>query len=143
MNSHLTDQRDRPVSAFVAVVVGVGWSLRRFGRGRAIALGLPPIQAIQAATLNPATYSGLEQEIGGIAPGRWADIVLIEDLEQCRVGQVLVKGKTVAREGKSVVDERAPMTLPEDMFSCLTVGPTISAEQLVNASPSPAPRYRR
>ena len=109
---------------------------------RAISLGLPPMQAVQAVTLNPAIYSGLDQEIGGIAPGRWADIVLIEDLEQCRVGQVLVKGKTVAREGKSVVDERAPMTLPEDMFSCLTVGPTISAEQLVIASPSPAPRVR-
>lgn len=109
---------------------------------RAISLGLPPMQAVQAVTLNPAIYSGLDQEIGGIAPGRWADIVLIEDLEQCRVGQVLVKGKTVAREGKSVVDERAPMTLPEEMFSCLTVGPTISAEQLVITSPSPAPRVR-
>lgn len=109
---------------------------------RAISLGLPPMQALQAVTLNPAIYSGLDQEIGGIAPGRWADIVLIEDLEQCRVGQVLVKGKTVAREGKSVVDERAPMTLPEEMFSCLTVRPTISAEQLVIASPSPAPRVR-
>ncbi len=109
---------------------------------RAISLGLPPMHAVQAVTLNPAIYSGLDQEIGGIAPGRWADIVLIEDLEQCRVGQVLVKGKTVAREGKSVVDERAPMTLPEEMFSCLTVGPTISAEQLVIASPSPAPRVR-
>src|SRR3990172_3414094 len=35
---------------------------------RAIALGMAPVQAIQAVTLNPATYSGLEQEIGGIPP---------------------------------------------------------------------------
>ena len=30
---------------------------------RAVSMGLPPMQAIQAVTLNPATYSGLEQEI--------------------------------------------------------------------------------
>ncbi|HXF75070.1 MAG TPA: amidohydrolase family protein, partial [Methylomirabilota bacterium] len=56
---------------------------------RAISLGLKPIEAIQAATINPAIYSGLEQEIGGIAPGRFADIVLLEDLEACRVREVL------------------------------------------------------
>ena len=42
---------------------------------RAIELGMPPLQAIQAVTLNPATYSGIEQDVGGIAPGRFADIV--------------------------------------------------------------------
>jgi adenine deaminase len=36
---------------------------------RAISLGVSPRQAIQSVTLNAATYSGLEQEIGGIAPG--------------------------------------------------------------------------
>ena len=35
---------------------------------RAIALGLSPLQAIQSVTLSPATYSGLERDIGGIAP---------------------------------------------------------------------------
>jgi adenine deaminase len=45
---------------------------------KAISLRLSPIQAIQLVTLNPATYSGLEQDIGGLAPGRFADVVLIE-----------------------------------------------------------------
>ena len=44
---------------------------------RAMEVGLSPMQAIQAVTLNPAIYSGLEQEIGGIAPGRWADMALL------------------------------------------------------------------
>src|SRR5262249_8356287 len=39
---------------------------------RPVALGLSPLQAIQAVTLAPAIYSGLEQEVGGIAPGRYA-----------------------------------------------------------------------
>ena len=49
---------------------------------RAISLGLTPLQALQAVTLKPATYSGLESDIGGIAPGRFADIVLIDNLKQ-------------------------------------------------------------
>src|SRR5258708_18848700 len=68
---------------------------------RAISLGLSPLQAIQTVTLNPATYSGLEQEIGGIAPGRFADIALLDDLERCHVRDVLVGGKIVARSGVS------------------------------------------
>ncbi len=93
----------------------------------AIALGMSPMQAIQAVTLNPATYSGLEQEIGGIAPGRFADLVLLDDLEECRVHEVMIGGKAVAREGASLV-QSSPVTLPADMFHCLGLRPTVSAE---------------
>ncbi|MGE5307029.1 MAG: adenine deaminase [Alphaproteobacteria bacterium] len=87
---------------------------------RAMALGLPPMQAIQAATLSPAIYSGLEQEIGGIAPGRWADMALLDDLEQCHVHATLIGGKTVGRAGESLVS-RAPAGLPAEMLNCLAV----------------------
>jgi adenine deaminase len=49
-------------------------------------------------TLNPATCRGLERDVGGIAPGRFADLVLMDDLEQCRVREVLVGGRVVARD---------------------------------------------
>jgi adenine deaminase len=87
---------------------------------RAIALGLSPMQAIQAVTLSPATYSGLEQEIGGIAPGRWADMALLDDLEQCHVHATLIAGKTVGKAGESLVS-RAPARLPQEMLNCLAV----------------------
>ncbi|HEX9143611.1 MAG TPA: adenine deaminase C-terminal domain-containing protein [Candidatus Binatia bacterium] len=87
---------------------------------RAIALGLSPMQAIQAVTLSPATYSGLEQEIGGIAPGRWADMALLDDLEQCHVHATLIAGKTVGKTGESLVS-RAPARLPQEMLNCLAV----------------------
>ena len=79
---------------------------------RAISLGLAPLQAIQSVTLNAAACSGLEHEIGGIAPGRCADIVLIDDLRQCRVTQVLIGGKKVARQGVSEV-KSDPIVLPQ------------------------------
>ncbi len=65
---------------------------------RAISLGLSPLQAIQSVTLNAAVYSGIEQDVGGIAPGRFADMVLLDDLDQCHVREVRVGGKRVAAQ---------------------------------------------
>jgi adenine deaminase len=92
---------------------------------RAISLGAPPVQAIQAVTVNPATYSGLEQEIGGIAPGRCADIVLLDDLEQCHVRRTLIGGKLVADKGVSLIQNRA-ISLPTEMMRSLGMRPTVS-----------------
>jgi len=94
---------------------------------RAIVLGMSPMQAIQSVTLNPATYSGLEQEIGGIAPGRFADLLLLDDLEGCRVREVMIGGKIVARDGSSLV-RSTPCALPSDMFHALGLRPTMTAE---------------
>jgi adenine deaminase len=102
---------------------------------------MQPIKAIQSVTLNPASYSGLEQEIGGIAPGRWADIALLEDLEQCRVRQVLVKGQTVAREGQSLVDQ-TPTELPAEMFRSLRLRPSVSPGMLKISSRGRASKVR-
>jgi adenine deaminase len=108
---------------------------------RAVSLGFTPVQAIQAVTLNPATYSRLEQEIGGIAPGRFADIALLDDLEQCQVREVLIGGKRMARSGVSEV-KRDAIELPDDVMHSLCIGLTISADTFKIAAPNPAPRAR-
>ena len=95
---------------------------------RAISMGLPPIRALQAVTLNPATYSGLEQEIGGIAPGRFADIVLLENLDQFRIHATLIGGKVVARDGKSLLSGPSS-SLPQDMMDSLALRPNVTADQ--------------
>ena len=92
---------------------------------RAIHLGLPPVVAIQAATLNPATYSGVEQEVGGIAPGRYADITLLEDLQEVRVHSTLIGGEVVARQGKTLVNSR-PISFPGDTFHSLRLTADVS-----------------
>ena len=92
---------------------------------RAISLGMAPMQAIQAATLNPATYSNLEQEIGGIAPGRFADRVLLDDLETCHVRQTLIAGRIVSDKGVSLV-HGAAMALPPEMMHCLNIRTPVS-----------------
>ena len=75
---------------------------------RAVECGLSPVRAIQAATLHPATYSGLDQDIGGLAPGRFADFVLLDDLETVRVGATFIGGEPAAEDGESRVDAVPP-----------------------------------
>nr|MDO8063228.1 adenine deaminase [Candidatus Freyrarchaeum guaymaensis] len=67
---------------------------------RSIEEGVEPVKAYQMATLNPATYLGVDDVLGGIAPGRRADIVLVDDLEKVHVEKVIVGGKIAAEKGK-------------------------------------------
>jgi adenine deaminase len=65
------------------------------GLRTAIAAGLDPLVAIQLATVNAAEYLGLRHDLGSIAPGRCADIVFVEDLNEPRAHRVLADGREV------------------------------------------------
>lgn len=66
----------------------------------AIAEGLAPMTAIQMCTINTAEHFGLTRELGMIAPGRWADILLVEDLRDFHAEIVIAKGQVIAQKGK-------------------------------------------
>ena len=70
----------------------------------AIEQGLKPITAFQMATLNTAEHFGVAHEAGMIAPGRYADILLLNDLEGVRNDLVIAKGKVIAEGGKLLVN---------------------------------------
>jgi adenine deaminase len=70
----------------------------------AIACGCDPLVALQMATINTATHFGLEREIGSIAPGRRADVILTSDLSNLPVEVVIARGKIVAENGTCLVD---------------------------------------
>lgn len=65
----------------------------------AISAGLDPIEAIQMATINCAEHFHLEYEFGAIAAGRFADILLLEELDAFPPRYVLFEGNVVARDG--------------------------------------------
>lgn len=71
---------------------------------QAMTSGIPPALAYQMATLTPATYYGLDEEIGGIGPGRRADIVVLDDLRNPTPELVLAQGKIAVREGTCVAE---------------------------------------
>lgn len=87
---------------------------------KAVALGFDPVQAVIMVTRNVADYYGL-QDLGGIAPGKLADLVLVKDLKTFHCSQVWAAGCLVADRGLflpelpaySFPDEaRSPFSVP-------------------------------
>jgi adenine deaminase len=70
----------------------------------AIRHGLKPMTAIQMCTINTAEHFGLTREMGMIAPGRWADVVLVKDLNDFKADLVIAKGAVIAERGKWKMD---------------------------------------
>ena len=65
----------------------------------AIQAGVSPVTAIQMATLNTAEHFGVSRQVGMIAPGRCADVLLVRDLGNFSPDQVIAMGRVVADEG--------------------------------------------
>lgn len=70
---------------------------------QAISHGLSPITALQMATINTAEHFGLSSEVGMIAPGRWADILLVSSLPDLKIDQVFARGRLAADQGRVLV----------------------------------------
>ncbi|MBM4118468.1 adenine deaminase [bacterium] len=77
---------------------------------RCVEEGLDPLLALQMATLNAAEHFGLADR-GAIAPGRRADLVVLEDLVSFKVRQVYRAGRLVA-EGGALLEEPAASPPP-------------------------------
>ena len=66
---------------------------------KAIQLGLDPVRAIQLATINAASYFRLDG-LGAVAPGYFANLVVLDSLDKFTVDLVFYRGRLVARGGK-------------------------------------------
>ncbi|WP_434060169.1 adenine deaminase C-terminal domain-containing protein [Peribacillus simplex] len=87
---------------------------------QAVEHGVPVMEAIQMVTINAATYLKQDDYIGGLAPGKKADILLLPDLEQFRPDLVISNGRIVAKNGELTIkmpDLDWDMHLPESTFS--------------------------
>ncbi len=71
---------------------------------RAIAQGLSPLTAIQMATINPAEHFGVARDVGQIAPGRFADILIVQNLPELKIDQVIARGKVVYHDGRLLTE---------------------------------------
>jgi len=89
---------DGAVPSFYAERGVIGGCLRI-----ATALGVDPMRALQMATIDPATFLGLDEELGGVAPGRRATLNVLGARDAWRPELVLVDGEIVARDGALTV----------------------------------------
>jgi adenine deaminase len=95
---------------------------------RTIAHGMDPVEVIQMVTINPATHFGFK-DIGVIAPGKRADIVVLSDLPNMVVDQVYLNGKKAAEKGKLLL-EIAPYKYPDSVKKSVKRAP-VTKEDLV------------
>ena len=103
----------------------------------AIDCGCDPVIALQMATVNTATHFGLERELGSIAPGRRADVILTTDLKTLPINRVIARGLTVAEDGTCGVD--CPhIAWPEDVRQSVNLKGTVEAEAFDIAAPDGA-----
>ncbi|MBT2689586.1 adenine deaminase [Bacillus sp. ISL-47] len=99
---------------------------------RTIAEGIDPVEAIQMATINPATHFGFK-DVGVIAPGKRADIVVISDLTSMTVDQVYLAGKKAAEKG-GLTMEIAPYIYPESVKKSVKRKPVTVKDLAIEAS---------
>ena len=70
---------------------------------KAIRLGLDPVRAVTLASLNTARYFRLDG-YGAVAPGYWANLLVLSDLENFTIDEVFYKGESVAKNGNPSFD---------------------------------------
>jgi adenine deaminase len=100
----------------------------------AIAQGLAPMTAIQMVTINTAEHFGLSNEMGMIAPGRYADILLMSDLPGMQAELVIAKGRVAAEKGHLLLELPA-FAYPDWAIHSVHVPGPLAAEDFRLAAP--------
>lgn len=79
---------------------------------RLVKYGMDPLQALRCATINNA-YRLKRDDLGWVAAGRRADLIVLRDLQALEVAHVFANGQHVAQDGRLRVPVRSrPMALP-------------------------------
>lgn len=101
---------------------------------RTIRQGVDPVEAIQMATINPATYFGLYDR-GAITPGSAADLAIISDLVEMKVEAVFLSGKLATQGGHLLLD-LPPYRYPDSVKHSVKRGPVSEGEIAISAESS-------
>lgn len=90
------------------------------GVRRAIALGMAPVDALRAATLIPARRLR-RYDLGAVAPGRTADLLVIGDLQSFQVHTTISGGNIVAQDGAMLTPAQPSSDPPEEALHSVHV----------------------
>lgn len=107
----------------------------------AIAQGLKPVTAIQMATVNTAQHFRLERELGSIAPGRLADLLVVSDLPGLVIDEVFARGVLLAKGGR-LVTEVPPYSYPQSVKDTVRLGRALTVSDFDIRAPEGANSVR-
>lgn len=93
---------------------------------RAIAAGIPAINAYQMATINTAEFLRIDRDFGSVSPGKVADLLIIDKLENVSVDKVIYHGKVVVSGGK-LCEPLSGYPYPEHFYKTININKEFSA----------------
>jgi adenine deaminase len=74
----------------------------------AVAAGIEPVDAVRMATINAARWFRVADELGSLSPGRIADVLIVDSLEDFSVRTVVAKGRLVVEDRRDLLPPVAP-----------------------------------
>ena len=104
---------------------------------KAVDCGIDVVRAIQMMTINTATCFRMDNELGSITPGKCADIVFLDNLEDLNVTRVLIDGEVVAENGACTFP-LAPFEYPAWVTHSMHLGRAIAPETFRVEAPADA-----
>ena len=108
---------------------------------RVIEEGTQPITAIQMATINTAECFGMSRDLGSITPGKFADILFIEDLANPYPEKVMADGKVIA-ENRKMLMEIPVGTYPRYATKSMNLARSVVPDDFYISSGSPGKSVR-
>ncbi|MEM1112499.1 MAG: adenine deaminase C-terminal domain-containing protein [Pseudomonadota bacterium] len=121
-----TDDRD------VAATVELG--AMEYNIRLAIEYGVKPIDAYMMGSYNTARHFNIDHLVGAIAPGRYADVVLLSDAEKVSITRVFANG-VLAGEGTEYKLPIAKVEYPDSIRKTMNVGRELTAADFMIEAP--------
>ena len=87
---------------------------------KAIRVGVDAVDAIRMATANVFGYYNMDSDLGGISPGRLADIILLDDLASFKINTILRDGTIVVSDGR-IQGVTQDVAVPSWLYTSTTV----------------------
>jgi adenine deaminase len=100
----------------------------------AIEAGVPSQIAYQLGSYNTARHFNIDNLVGSLAPGRYADVVLLSNPDKVAIERVYANGQ-LASVGKEYLLPIAKIDYPSWATDTMNVGRTLSADDFVISAP--------
>ena len=97
---------------------------------KAVSYEVDPITAVQMTTLNAAEYLGIK-ELGAIAPGKFADIVMLKDFKKFVVSDVILGGKLIVKDRRYIYDFSSRFKYPVKAYRTINIKKLKSPTELL------------
>lgn len=100
----------------------------------AIETGVPPLTAYQMGSYNTARHFNIDHLVGSIAPGRYADVVLLTDPATVAIDRVYANGKLAGR-GREYLLDIPKLVYPEWATNTINIGRALTADDFIITAP--------